>query len=189
VTRSTEPSGSICKIRRSFLKCSAALAASSTFPQIIHANTDQSSERTLEFINLHTDETLRCCYWANGEYDPSGLNEINHILRDHRANEIYDMDASLIDLLHLLHETTGSKAPFHIISAYRSPQTNEKLRQKTNGVAKRSLHMQGKAIDIRLPDIELTHLRDAAISLEAGGVGFYAKSNFIHVYIGKPRSW
>ncbi len=149
----------------------------------------RSSERTLEFINLHTDETLRCCYWANGEYDPSGLNEINHILRDHRANEVYEIDASLIDLLHILHETTDSKAPFHIISGYRSPHTNEKLRNQGNGVAKRSLHMQGKAIDIRLPDIELTHLRDAAISLNVGGVGYYAKSNFIHVDIGKPRSW
>ncbi len=189
MTQSREPSGSICKIRRSLLKCSAALVASSTFPQLIHANADKSSERTLEFINLHTDETLRCCYWADGEYDPSGLNEINHILRDHRANEVYDMDASLIDLLHTLHKMTESKAPFHIISGYRSPQTNEKLRNNSNGVAKRSLHMQGKAIDIRLPDIELTQLRDAAISLEVGGVGYYAKSNFIHLDIGKPRNW
>ena len=189
MTRSTEPSGSICKIRRSFLKCSAALAASSTFPQIIHANTDRSSERTLEFINLHTDETLSCCYWSNGEYDANSLSEINHILRDHRANEVYEIDAKLIDFLHVLHKTTDSKAPFHVISGYRSPHTNEKLREQTNGVAKRSLHMQGKAIDIRLPDVELSHLRDAAISLQAGGVGYYAKSNFIHVDIGKNRSW
>ncbi|MDH3609055.1 MAG: DUF882 domain-containing protein [Gammaproteobacteria bacterium] len=179
----------MCKIRRSFLKCSAAIAASSTFPQLIHANTDKSSERTLEFINLHTDETLRCCYWANGEYDPSGLNEINHILRDHRANEVYDMDARLIDLLHVLHKTVSSKAPFHIISGYRSPQTNQKLQQQRSGVAKRSLHMQGKAIDIRLPDVKLSQLRDAAISLKTGGVGFYAKSNFIHIDTGKFRTW
>ena len=175
--------------RRSFLKGSAALAASSTFPQLIHASTEQPSERTLGFVNLHTDETLRCCYWANGEYDLNSLNEINHILRDHRTNDIYGMDASLIDLLHNLHEITGSKSPFHIISAYRSPKTNEKLRQTSNGVAKRSLHLQGKAIDIRLPDVELNHLRDAAISLKAGGVGYYAKSNFIHIDTGKPRSW
>jgi uncharacterized protein YcbK (DUF882 family) len=189
VTQSTEPSGSICKIRRSFLKCSAALAASSIFPQLIHANKGISSERTLEFINLHTDETLRSSYWANGEYDSNSLSEINHILRDHRANEVYEMDANLIDLLHLLHKTTDSKAPYHIISAYRSPQTNEKLRHQSTGVAKRSLHMQGKAIDIRLPDVELNRLRNAAVSLQAGGVGYYAKSNFIHVDIGRPRSW
>ena len=175
--------------RRSFLKCSAALAASSTFPHLIHANTNLSSERTLAFINLHTDETLRCSYWANGEYDFRSLNEINYILRDHRVNEAFEMDVSLIDLLHSIHEITGSKAPFHIISAYRSPQTNKTLRQQTNGVAKKSLHMTGEAIDVRLPDVELIHLRDAAISLQTGGVGYYAKSNFIHVDIGKPRSW
>ena len=189
MTRSTEPSGSICKIRRSLLKCSAALAASSTFPHIIHANTGTSSERTLEFINLHTDETLRSSYWANGEYDSNSLSEINHILRDHRANEVFEMDANLIDLLHLLHKTTESKAPYHVISAYRSPQTNEKLRHQSTSVAKRSLHMQGMAIDIRLPDVELKHLCNAAISLQAGGVGYYAKSNFIHVDVGRPRSW
>jgi uncharacterized protein YcbK (DUF882 family) len=175
--------------RRKFLKCSVALATASNFPHLIHANTIATSEKTLEFINLHTDETLRSCYWADGNYDANSLNEINHILRDHRANEVYDMDANLIDLLHRLHEMTESKSPFHIISGYRSPQTNENLRKPGNGVAKRSLHMQGKAIDIRLPDIELAHLRDAAISIEAGGVGYYAKSNFIHLDIGKPRNW
>ena len=132
---------------------------------------------------------MRCCYWANGKYDLNSLNEINHILRDHRTNDIYEIDAGLIDLLHNLHEITGSKSAFHIISAYRSPKTNKKLRQKSNGVAKRSLHLQGKAIDIRLPDIELKHLRDAAISLKAGGVGYYARSKFIHIDTGKPRSW
>lgn len=185
--------------RRKFLKCSVAVATASSFPQLIYANTtgtsviatsaEATSERTLEFINLHTDETLHSCYWSNGDYDPNSLNEINHILRDHRANEAYEMDASLIDLLHTLHQMTGSKAPFHIISGYRSPQTNEKLRKQTNGVAKRSLHMQGKAIDVRLPDVELVRLRDAAISLKAGGVGYYAKSNFIHLDVGKPRNW
>ena len=128
--------------RRSFLKGSAAIAASSVFPHLVQASAEQSSERTLSFINLHTDEKLRCCYWANGNYDLNSLNEINHILRDHRTNDIHEMDAGLIDLLHNLHEITGSKSPFHIISAYRSPKTNKKLRQKSNGVAKRSLHAQ-----------------------------------------------
>ena len=99
------------------------------------------------------------------------------------------MDTSLLDLLHTIHQTTGSSAPFHVISGYRSPHTNKKLRKQDNGIAKRSLHMQGKAIDIRLPDVELKYLRDAAISLQAGGVGYYSKSNFIHIDIGRPRSW
>lgn len=192
--RSSRPTKANNITRRNFLKFSAAITVASTLPQLAHANSDLSSavfstERALEFINLHTDETLRCCYWADGEYDHNGLSEINHILRDHRANEVYSMDTQLIDVLHALHQTTESRSPFHIISAYRSPATNEKLRKQSNGVAKRSLHMQGKAIDIRLPDVELKDLRDAAISLEFGGVGYYAKSNFIHIDTGKPRNW
>jgi uncharacterized protein YcbK (DUF882 family) len=175
--------------RRRFLKYSVSLAAPCAIPHIIHASTEFSSERTLEFVNLHTDETLQCCYWANGEYDPTSLSEINYILRDHRANEVSEIDSNLLDMLNILHGIVGSKAPFHIISGYRSPQTNKKLRQQSRGVAKKSLHMQGKAIDIRLPDIELEDLRDAALSLQAGGVGFYPKSDFIHVDVGKPRSW
>ena len=158
-------------------------------PSLLLANANKSTEKTLQFINLHTDESLTSNYWANGEYDPTSLFLINHVLRDHRADESYMMDFKLLDLLHSLHQMTGSSSAFHIISAYRSPKTNEKLREQGAGVAKRSLHMQGKAIDIRLPDVELKHLRDAAISLQAGGVGYYAKSNFIHIDTGRPRSW
>ena len=175
--------------RRKFLKCSSAVLTAGFFPHIIQASTETSSERTLNFVNLHTDESLSCCYWANGEYNLSGLTEINYILRDHREDESLEIDPKLLDFLHTLHQISGSRAPFHVISAYRSPKTNEKLRKQSDGVAKRSLHMQGKAIDIRLPDVELKHLRDAALSLQAGGVGYYAKSNFLHLDMGKPRSW
>ena len=165
------------------------MTATGTFSNIIHANTDNSLERTLSIVNLHTHEELHTKYWVNGQYDTNCLNEINYILRDHRANEVHEINTDLIDLLHALHTATESSAPFHIISAYRSPQTNEKLRQQTSGVAKKSLHMQGMAIDVRLPDVELERLRDTAISLEGGGVGYYAKSNFLHLDIGKPRFW
>lgn len=175
--------------RRKFLKYSIAVAATGTFTNTIQASTDKSSERTLEFVNLHTDEKLRSSYWSNGEYDPNSLNDINYLLRDHRANEVHEIDIRLLDLLYSLHTNTHSSAPYHIISAYRSPLTNEKLRQQTSGVAKKSMHMQGMAIDIRLPDVELKQLRDAAISLQAGGVGYYANSNFLHLDIGRPRSW
>ena len=175
--------------RRKLLKCSAAVIASTAFPQLLQANINISSERTLEFINLHTNEELSCCYWLNGKYSKSGLSRINYILRDHRAEEIYNINASLLDLLYLLRKALGSQAPFHVISAYRSPASNEKLRKSGSGVAKRSLHMQGKAIDIRLPDIKLSQLRDVAISFEAGGVGYYKRSNFIHLDVGRPRVW
>lgn len=175
--------------RRKFLSYTTAVGTTCLVSPILQASTQVSTERTLSFINLHTDETLSSCYWANGEYDLASLNDINNILRDHRANEVYEIDSSLIDLLHSLHQITGSSSPFHIISGYRSPQTNESLRKQTSGVAKKSLHMQGKAIDVRLPDVELSVLRDAAISLQAGGVGYYPKSNFIHLDVGKPRNW
>ena len=175
--------------RRRFLTNSAGLVLTSSFSQLIHANTEASSERTLEFVNLHTNETLNCCYWTNGKYNLNSLSKINYVLRDHRADETYEINTRLLDLLYVLHQTTGSQAPFHVISAYRSPKTNEKLRKQGSGVAKRSMHMSGKAIDIRLPDVKLNNLRDKALSLHAGGVGYYAKSNFIHVDIGRPRSW
>lgn len=175
--------------RRSFLKSSSAVILTAAFPQLIQANIKKSSERTLEFINLHTDETLDCCYWRAGHYDTSALAQINYVLRDHRAEEVYTIDPQLLDLLHTLRESTGSSAPFEVISGYRSPKTNARLRSTSSGVARRSLHMQGKAIDIRLADIKLTQLRDAAISMQNGGVGYYAKSNFLHLDIGRTRNW
>ncbi len=175
--------------RRKLLKCSAAVAAVAAFPQLIQASIKNYSERSLDFINLHTNEKLSCCYWKNGQYNLKKLAEINYLLRDHRAEEIYSIEPSLLDLLHVLKQATGSRAPFHVISAYRSPKTNERLRNSGRGVAKRSLHMQGKAIDIRLPDIELTQLRKTAVALQAGGVGYYAKSNFLHIDVGRARTW
>ena len=184
-----ESSDSTDKSRRKLLKCSAAVITTTAFPQLVHASKIITSERSLDFINLHTSEKLSCCYWLNGEYQPHRLTEINYILRDHRAEEVYAIDPALLDLLYLIREVSSSQAPFHIISAYRSPKTNEKLRSRNSGVAKRSLHMQGKAIDIRLPDISLAQLRDTAISLQAGGVGYYKDSNFIHIDIGRTRTW
>jgi uncharacterized protein YcbK (DUF882 family) len=99
------------------------------------------------------------------------------------------MDKNLLDLLYVLQQQVDKKGAYHIISGYRSPKTNAKLRQRSKGVAKRSLHMQGKAIDVRLPGVELKHLRQAALQLKAGGVGYYPKSNFVHIDTGRPRFW
>lgn len=162
---------------------------SATFPQLIQANIRTSSERTLEFVNLHTEETLDCCYWREGRYDPAALAKIDYLLRDHRAEEVLTIDRQLLDLLHSLRELSGSSAPYEVISGYRSPKTNARLRKSSGGVAKRSLHMQGKAIDVRLPDIKLAVLRDMAVSLQNGGVGYYAKSNFLHLDTGRTRRW
>ncbi|MFM1892333.1 MAG: hypothetical protein RLZ44_1410 [Pseudomonadota bacterium] len=147
------------------------------------------SPRSLDLVNLHTGEELTADYWRDGRYDRDALERINHVLRDHRADEATSMDHSLLDLLHRLKTSLGSDVPFHVISGYRSPRTNETLRKKSNGVAKRSLHMQGKAIDIRVPDLKTTALYEAALDLRGGGVGLYRKSGFIHLDVGRVRSW
>jgi uncharacterized protein YcbK (DUF882 family) len=125
-------------------------------------------------------------------YQPDALKEINHILRDFRVNAVKPIDPKLLDLLHELGGTLETDQPFHIISGYRSPHTNTLLRERGGvgtGVASRSLHMEGKAIDIRIPGVKLDHLRGAARSLKLGGVGFYPSSNFVHVDTGRVRYW
>ena len=181
--------GSKALSRRRFLVSASSLAIASSFPQLAQSATHTSSDRTLSFIHLHTNETLSCCYWKNGQYDLTALAQINTILRDHRTGEVAKIDIQLLDLIHELHQMTQSSSRFEIISGFRSAKTNEHLRKTTGGVAKKSHHMQGKAIDIRLPDVELKTLRDAAISLQAGGVGYYTKSSFLHLDTGRPRNW
>ena len=139
--------------------------------------------------NLHTSESLRATYWADGLYLPDGLAALNELLRDHRANEIGEMDPLVLDIVHEVHRLSRSDTPVHIISGYRTPKTNAKLRKNGKGVAKKSLHMKGKAIDFRVPDVPTTRLRELAVSIKAGGVGFYAKSDFIHVDTGRVRYW
>lgn len=148
-----------------------------------------SGTRTLGFVNTHTNEKILATYWKDGAYDRAALKDINFVLRDHRTGEIADMDPTLLDLLVELHRRTGSRKAYQIISAYRSPKTNSMLASNSGGVAKKSLHMQAKAVDIRLYDVALKDLRDTAIGMQAGGVGYYAKSDFIHVDTGRVRRW
>ena len=147
------------------------------------------SVRALEFYNLHTGETLSAEYWADGAYVPGALAEIDGLLRDFRTGERHPIDRSLLDLLHDLHTRLETQAPFHVISGYRSPHTNQMLRESSAGVAGHSLHMAGEAIDIRVPGRDLRQVRDAALSLGAGGVGFYPASDFVHVDVVRVRRW
>jgi uncharacterized protein YcbK (DUF882 family) len=149
----------------------------------------QSGERTLSLISTHTNEKIMATYWRNGVYDKGALKDIDHVLRDHRSGEVARMDPNLLDLLAELHHRTGSRKAFQIISGYRSHKTNAMLASASGGVAKRSLHMDAKAIDIRLADVALSDLRQAALGMKAGGVGYYKKSNFIHVDTGRVRQW
>lgn len=154
-----------------------------------YAAVHQETERAVSLHHLHTGESLKQVYWADGEYLDDGLAQINKLLRDHRTGDVHAIDPGLLDALHRLHEQVGGKKAFHIISGYRSPKTNNLLRGNSSGVAKKSLHMQGKAIDVRLPGHDLKHLHKAARTLRAGGVGYYAKSGFIHLDTGRVRYW
>ncbi len=174
--------------RRNFLKLSAATAAMMAAP-VAFAKRTPVGERTIKFYGLHTDEWLTSTYWVDGVYVPDEMAAINRMLRDHRSGDVSKMDPRLFDMLYTLQQKVKKQGTFHIISGYRSPATNTKLRRHSNGVAKGSLHTRGKAIDIRLPGIELKHLRQAALDMRAGGVGYYPRSNFIHVDTGRPRFW
>src|SRR5690606_37493968 len=127
-------------------------------------------------------------YFEYGNYVPDAMEEINHVLRDHRNNEVHAMDKKLMDFLHVLHSKLGSKQEFNVISGYRSPESNAKLAARSGGVATKSMHMQGKAIDINLADRSLTDIRDSAKAMKLGGVGFYS-GQFVHVDTGRVRSW
>ena len=153
------------------------------------ASASSSSDRSLGFYNTHTGEKLVATYWRQGVYDRGALKDIDFILRDYRSNEVARIDRKLLDLLAVLHQRTGSRQAFQIISGYRSPRTNAILAAASGGVAKHSLHMEAKAIDVRLGDIALADLRDTAIAMQAGGVGFYPKSEFVHVDTGRVRRW
>ena len=181
--------------RRTFLGIGAAAAALALAPARALASVGTAAkapERALSFFNTHTGERLKAAYCCGGVYQPDALEDINYILRDFRANEIKAIDTRVLDLLYELHGTLETDQPFHVISGYRSPATNSLLRKLGGadpGVASRSLHMVGQAIDIRVPGVKLDRLRSAARSLKIGGVGYYPSSNFVHVDVGRVRYW
>jgi uncharacterized protein YcbK (DUF882 family) len=168
----------------------AALAgALAIAPGRVLATTEGRGERVLSFVHAHTGERLSIAYWADGDYLAPGLARIDRFLRDFRTGESHAIDLALLDQLHGLRRATGSSAPFQVISGYRSPETNEALRAHRGGQARRSLHMQGRAIDVRLADVTTSALRDAALGLGRGGVGYYPSEGFVHVDTGAVRRW
>jgi uncharacterized protein YcbK (DUF882 family) len=201
--------------RRLFLRGLAGAAAGVAFaPARVLA--DLKSERVLSFLHTHTREQLTVPYFADGTYLPEGLSALTTFLRDHRTGDEHAIDTRLYDLLNDLRLLTRARSPFQVISAYRSPRTNAMLRgrgtgcersrihageavgepaacgatpPRMSGVAKGSLHLQGRAIDIRLSDVPSATLRDAALELGRGGVGYYAMSDFVHVDTGRVRRW
>ena len=175
------------RLRRLLLKgLAAAPVALSLYTP---ANARAAKPRSLAFYHTHTDERLRIVYFDDGQYVPDALAQVNHLLRDFRTGESYRMDPRLLDTLHRVCSACGV-GTFEIISGYRSSRTNDMLRERGGGgVAKRSMHMEGRAIDVRLSGRDTGQVRNAAVALGQGGVGYYPKSDFVHLDTGRPRTW
>lgn len=178
--------------RRRFLRWGLAAASVFFAPRVLRAAACEAASppnRRLAFFNTHTGERLEASYCKAGGYDPGALRDINHILRDHRTGEVGAVAPGLLDLLHRIGQRFETLRPFHVISGYRSPETNAALHRRSSGVASQSLHVVGQAIDIRVPGIRTGELKTIALQLAAGGVGYYPSSDFVHVDIGRVRSW
>lgn len=177
--------------RRRLLRHGARLAlAGAALPLARPAFATAADARRLAFDHTHTGEQLALVYAHGDHYLPEALGSLDHFMRDHYSGEVGRMDPRLFDLLHRLQTTLGCTAPYQVISAYRCPATNDTLRNsRDGGVARRSLHMDGKAMDIRIAGVGLADLRDAALSLGLGGVGYYPREQFVHVDTGRVRSW
>ena len=146
-------------------------------------------DRELSLHNVHTGESEKIVYWADGTYLQEGLNQINWILRDFRTSETKSIDPRLLNILYLLTRKLETGKPVLVLSGYRSKRTNDMLRRTTEGVARRSFHMAGRAIDIRMPKVATQHVHKAALRLGGGGVGYYPSSNFVHLDSGPVRTW
>mgnify|MGYP001030101795 CR=1 FL=1 len=152
------------------------------------ATTDKSQWK-ISFRNAHTNESFSGVYRVGNKYLPEAFERINYVLRDFRTEEVFPMDPQVIDLLTIMRARMRVQAPYDILSGYRSPKTNAMLGQRSRAVASNSFHMYGQAIDIRLPGYNTRHLRNVARELEVGGVGYYPRSNFVHVDTGSVRTW
>ncbi len=182
---------SISHARRQMLGRAAKLAvAGAALPFVQPALAAVPTARDLAFDHTHTRESIELVYAIGGEYVTGALSTLNHFMRDHYSGKVGHIDPALFDLLHRIRLSVGRETPFEVISCYRAPETNARLkRTRGGGVATRSLHMDGKAIDIRMPGLALVDLRDAALSLRLGGVGFYPREQFVHVDTGRVRNW
>ena len=167
----------------------AALGASLVPCSNVIAGVAQFPELKLSLYNLHTTERIDTVFWANGEYNIDSLQALNHLLRDHRTDQVKSIDPRIFSILYLLNRKLGNTKPISVISGYRSPKTNHMLAERNAGVARNSYHIHGRAIDIRIPGRDTRQLRDTGIKLGVGGVGYYARSVFAHFDTGPRRNW
>jgi len=164
--------------------CAAVLGAGDSLAAL-----PKPEQRTLRMVNVHTWEKLDIVYYIDGMYIDESLQKIDYVMRDRRSGKTHRMDINLLDDLERLHSSFNTKERIHLLSGYRTPETNAKLRKRSKGVAKYSLHMEGRAADIYIPGIKTRHLQRAALDMRAGGVGFYKKSHFVHIDTGRVRHW
>ena len=147
-------------------------------------------ERTISLYNVNTGEFLsKFIYWQDGNYIKDALDEISYLLRDHRTDEAMEFDPLVIDQACAISQAFGASKPFEVISAFRSEQTNKALRRQSRRVARHSLHIEAKALDLRLPGVSIKQLRAAALSMHGGGVGYYPRRDFVHIDSGPVRHW
>ena len=173
--------------RRRFLRnCGIGLAFGGLLP---FESVLAASRREITLFNTHTREKLQQCYFRDGEFIAEACQRLNHLLRDHRTGDVHPIDPRLFDMVYAVQTHLGHRGKVEIISGYRSPATNARLHAGSSGVAKRSQHMLGKALDIRLSGVDTSRVRDAAVELQAGGVGYYASSDFVHLDTGRVRRW
>ncbi len=172
--------------RRAFLLSSVCTAAGLLLPRVVFGA--KMTKMPLSFYHTHTGEKM-IVHYQPGLYTGSVRRALEYFLRDFRTGEKHPLDPQLFDSLHAIQKCCGKPTPFEVISGYRSPKTNDFLRRKSSGVARKSWHMQGRAVDIRVTGLPTTTLRDLALEQHKGGVGFYAKSDFIHLDTGRQRNW
>lgn len=169
----------------------AVICAASVRPALTprHDGPEGPTPRTLSLFNPNTRESLTVTYWRGGAYVPDALKRLNHFLRDGTSGRAVAVDPRLFDILWLTRQRLGSTAAYHVLSGYRSPQSNAFLAIISSGVADNSLHVRGRAIDVILPDRSAAQLRAAAIDLGMGGVGYYPSTGFVHLDTGPVRRW
>ena len=172
--------------RRQVLRMGAVVIATSFSPSL---GWSHHIKRSLNLHNALTGETIKLEFWVKGEYVPDALKALNHFLRDPHSGKVTEIDPKLFHFIHDVAGKLGAKRPINIISGYRSPATNDRLRRRNSAAAKGSFHVKGKAVDIRISGHSARSVRRVALDLKLGGVGYYPRSKYVHIDTGPVRSW
>lgn len=175
--------------RRKLLALGGVALGAAILPTSAFATLSTPRPRILTLSNLNTGESIKAEFFDGRGYIQDELSRLNHFFRDYRANKIKTIDPKLFDQIYRLQVLLGTQKPVQLISGYRSLDTNKELRAHSRGVAKKSYHTKGQAMDFHIDGISLSNVRKAALSMKAGGVGYYPSSNFVHIDTGPVRHW